>query len=218
MSINAKDQAKLLGRAYPVGCYYFSNKNNSPASWVGGTWTPITNTFLYSSSSTGSAGSNSKQIYNFLPSHSHGNIGNHTHTLSTHNHGGSGSINHSHFISSSHSLTSNDTSHNHSNCNGYTGPPSVQGTYQTGTSSKILFIGGYSKQYSGELGYPQSISCSSASATTGGPSLSNPDYQYVNLSGKTVYTSSVGTDGYVTLYDASSYLPTLDCYCWRRDG
>lgn len=42
----------LLDIVYPVGSFYMSTSSVSPASIVGGTWTQLTNTFLYCSSSS----------------------------------------------------------------------------------------------------------------------------------------------------------------------
>lgn len=46
----------LLDIVYPVGSIYISMNAESPASTVGGTWTQITNRFLYSSTSSAATG------------------------------------------------------------------------------------------------------------------------------------------------------------------
>jgi hypothetical protein len=46
----------LLDIVYPVGSIYISMNAESPASTVGGTWTQITNRFLYSSTSSAAIG------------------------------------------------------------------------------------------------------------------------------------------------------------------
>lgn len=65
---------------YPVGSYYWSSKNISPASIFGGTWDQITNTFLYAISGSGDASSATTAIggemthiltTSEMPSHTH---------------------------------------------------------------------------------------------------------------------------------------------------
>lgn len=70
--------ADLEGKAhsllddYPVGKYYFSESPTSPASIMGGSWTPVTGRFLYMNSSTASGGSNTHTLsIGEGPSHNH---------------------------------------------------------------------------------------------------------------------------------------------------
>ena len=64
----------LLESVYPVGSVYMSFNNTSPASFLGGTWTQLSNTFLYASteaSNTTGGSSTSTLSVNNLPSHAH---------------------------------------------------------------------------------------------------------------------------------------------------
>lgn len=100
----------LLTYMYPVDSIYMSTVNTSPATFLGGTWTQIQDTFLLASGSTYSNGSTGGSAgitlgSSNIPSHTHsvnsGTTGNqsadHTHTFSTtlnsagshsHQHGG----------------------------------------------------------------------------------------------------------------------------------
>ena len=88
--IKLKDYLANPLAAYPVGSYYMSSNSTSPAVLFGGTWTQITNRFIfaagsgYSVNSTGGSATKSLSTDN-LPSHSHscGAAGNHTHTGTT---------------------------------------------------------------------------------------------------------------------------------------
>lgn len=90
--IKLKDYLANPLAAYPVGAYYMSSDSTSPATLFGGTWTQITNRFIfaagsgYSVNSTGGSATKSLSTDN-LPSHSHscGAAGNHTHTRGTMN-------------------------------------------------------------------------------------------------------------------------------------
>ena len=46
----------ILNMAYPIGSIYMSTTNNSPATFLGGTWVQITDTFLLAAGSTYTAG------------------------------------------------------------------------------------------------------------------------------------------------------------------
>ena len=90
--IKLKDYLANPLAAYPVGAYYMSSDSTSPAVLFGGTWTQITNRFIfaagsgYSVNSTGGSATKTLVTDN-LPSHSHscGAAGNHTHTRGTMN-------------------------------------------------------------------------------------------------------------------------------------
>lgn len=92
----------LLDLIYPIGSIYMSEKNNSPANFLGGTWVQIKDSFLLSKGdktlpSGNSTGQVTLTTIN-LPSHTHSvAIGSHTHTFtgSAHNHGPTGGT---HFI------------------------------------------------------------------------------------------------------------------------
>lgn len=92
---------RIIDMVYPIGSIYTSTKNVSPASFIGGTWTPIKDTFLlcagdkYKAESSG--GSAAKTVP--LPVHNHrftpaGSVssnansvdGGHTHTIPNHSH------------------------------------------------------------------------------------------------------------------------------------
>ena len=90
--IKLKDYLANPLAAYPVGAYYMSSDSTSPATLFGGTWTQITNRFIfaagsgYSVNSTGGSATKSLVTDN-IPSHSHscGSAGSHTHTRGTMN-------------------------------------------------------------------------------------------------------------------------------------
>ena len=90
--IKLKDYLANPLAAYPVGAYYMSSNSTSPATLFGGTWTQITNRFIfaagsgYSVNSTGGSVNKTLSTDN-IPSHSHscGAAGNHTHTRGTMN-------------------------------------------------------------------------------------------------------------------------------------
>ena len=67
---------ELLDKIYPVGSIYMSYNQISPASFLGGTWTQITDRFLLSAGSLYTAGSTGGEathtlIISEMPSHSH---------------------------------------------------------------------------------------------------------------------------------------------------
>lgn len=95
---------------YPIGSIYTSTKNVSPASFIGGTWTPIKDTFLlcagdkYKAGSSGGSAAKTVPLpvhrHGFTPSgsvsstfsgtaasHTHAG-GSHTHSMSNHTHSG----------------------------------------------------------------------------------------------------------------------------------
>ena len=90
--IKLKDYLANPLAAYPVGSYYMSSNSTSPATLFGGTWTQITNRFIfaagsgYSVNSTGGSATKTLSTDN-IPSHSHscGSAGSHTHTRGTMN-------------------------------------------------------------------------------------------------------------------------------------
>lgn len=62
----------LLEIIYPVGSFYLSANNESPANIVGGTWVQIKDAVLRGSSSVGYVGSDTHTLtINEMPSHSH---------------------------------------------------------------------------------------------------------------------------------------------------
>ena len=68
---------KLLENVYPVGSYYWSDKNIDPGYIFGGTWSRIYGRFLFSSDSShpcGSSGGEERVTLSLsqIPSHSHG--------------------------------------------------------------------------------------------------------------------------------------------------
>ena len=69
-------QRDLLNKIYPIGSIYMSYNQISPASFLGGTWTQITDRFLLSAGSLYTAGSTGGEathtlIISEMPSHSH---------------------------------------------------------------------------------------------------------------------------------------------------
>lgn len=72
------DEVSLLNLVYPVGSIYMSFSNTSPASFLGGTWARLSNTFLYASTSdvvasNGARYGSSNQALGIsnLPAHKH---------------------------------------------------------------------------------------------------------------------------------------------------
>lgn len=67
-------KVKMLSAIYPVGSVYISFSDTSPASLFGGTWTQLSNRFLYASTGTaGSTGGESTHTLTVdeMPSHTH---------------------------------------------------------------------------------------------------------------------------------------------------
>lgn len=63
----------LLSVIYPVGSIYFSNTSTSPSSFVGGTWTQITNAVIRGYNGVGYEGSDTHTItISEMPNHNHG--------------------------------------------------------------------------------------------------------------------------------------------------
>lgn len=74
IAVNRKILADIM---YPVGSIYISTVSTSPATLFGGSWTQITNRFLYAVPSNSAAkelgGENSHTLtVNEMPTHSHG--------------------------------------------------------------------------------------------------------------------------------------------------
>lgn len=72
------NQQQLLNLIYPVGSIYMSTANVSPATFLGGTWTQIEDTFLLSAGQTYSAGATGGEAthtltVNEMPKHKHTN-------------------------------------------------------------------------------------------------------------------------------------------------
>ena len=66
----------LLEKVYPVGSYYWSDKNINPGDIFGGTWSPINGRFLFSSDNNHSCGNIGGQERvtlwkSEIPSHTH---------------------------------------------------------------------------------------------------------------------------------------------------
>ena len=70
-------QKDLLEKVYPVGSYYWSQKNTSPEELFGGKWEAISGRFLFSTDSNHSVDSTGGEekhtlTENEMPSHTHG--------------------------------------------------------------------------------------------------------------------------------------------------
>lgn len=65
----------IMDIIYPVGTFYISNKNTSPSSIIGGTWSQVTNAAIRgvaSSTAAGYTGNDSTTLTtNQIPSHGH---------------------------------------------------------------------------------------------------------------------------------------------------
>lgn len=66
----------LLDKLYPVGCIYQSTSSTSPASFLGGTWEQIKDTFILAAGDTYEAGSTGGEAEHTLtlsemPTHAH---------------------------------------------------------------------------------------------------------------------------------------------------
>ncbi len=73
----------LLNLVYPVGSLYISYTSTSPSSRFGGTWSQITNRFLYCTTNTNTNGSNDAVVVSHNHTASTSSAGNHTHTIDT---------------------------------------------------------------------------------------------------------------------------------------
>ena len=72
-SLGTSLKKAIVELIYPVGALYTSFNNTSPATRFGfGTWTQITDRFLYCANSGGSTGGSKKITVNNLPPHNHG--------------------------------------------------------------------------------------------------------------------------------------------------
>lgn len=76
--ITAKTLQRVFNGVFPVGYVWISYTNTSPASLIGGTWTPITGRFPYFNAGSGTGGSNTHTLTEAeMPSHSHSAKGYH---------------------------------------------------------------------------------------------------------------------------------------------
>ena len=87
---NTSTLNNLINLIYPIGSIYTSTRNVSPATFLGGTWTQIKDTFLLTAGDTYQAGTTGGEATHTLttsemPSHAHG-LNNHTHSLNNHTH------------------------------------------------------------------------------------------------------------------------------------
>ena len=72
----AEFKKDLLEKVYPIGSYYWSEKNTSPSDIFGGSWTKIRGRFLFASDSNhdvGSTGGSERHTLTIdeMPRHSH---------------------------------------------------------------------------------------------------------------------------------------------------
>ena len=76
----------ILELVYPIGSFYLSNNDISPAESIGGTWTQIEDAVLRGATSTGYTGADTHNITsNEMPAHNHSasssSAGAHTHQV-----------------------------------------------------------------------------------------------------------------------------------------
>ena len=68
-------KSDLLNKVYPVGSIYMSLQSTSPASFIGGTWARIQNTFLYAQGKYGAGATGGEEQHtlsiNEMPMHNH---------------------------------------------------------------------------------------------------------------------------------------------------
>lgn len=108
----------LINAIYPIGSIYTSTNNVSPATFLGGTWTPIKDTFLmcagdtYEAGTSGGSPSATLTAEN-LAEHVHG-LNNHTHSVPAHAHGLNG---HTHSIPALSGTAASNGAHSHSYVN-----------------------------------------------------------------------------------------------------
>ena len=87
---NTSKLNNLINLIYPIGSIYTSTRNVSPATFLGGTWTQIKDTFLLTAGDTYQAGTTGGEATHTLtaqemPSHAHG-LNGHVHDLAGHTH------------------------------------------------------------------------------------------------------------------------------------
>lgn len=215
MSIPEKSKKEILNRAYPVGCYYFSNENKSPATWIGGNWTKVTGGFLKpTTSGSGTGGSSTYTVSKFAPSHTH-SVGSHTHTLGSHSH--TLSTSHGHSVGShSHSAASNNHRH------GFYGSDGPPGTPVYNDTSGLIyphFGGGYNFGISGtstnETTVTNFASSSTPSQTANSDYASSTKSNSSSLSSEIIWTDYTGSGSSQSI---NIMPPYIACYCWRRDS
>ena len=78
-------KSQLINLFYPVGSIYTSTNSENPANRFGGTWTQITDRFLYCANSSKATGGSKKIFVANLPAHSH-HINMETMTAGIHSH------------------------------------------------------------------------------------------------------------------------------------
>lgn len=81
MTLNCADDLKklILNTVYPVGSIYISMNSTNPKNILGGTWTQITNKFLYCTTSSKSTGGSTTTGGHKLTANESG-VGSHKHT------------------------------------------------------------------------------------------------------------------------------------------
>ena len=222
MPINAKDKKTIFDRAYPIGSYYFSNENTSPASFIGGQWEIVSGRFLKATSSSGgTGGSETQTISGFLPSHSH-STSSHSHTFPSHTHSYTGS--HSHTSSSNHSHSGTGLAHTHTSESGYMNPGGGYGGTQIdvnwqSTASPLTYHlgnpGNNQVKKTATITSSTSLTGVSSSGNTSvsSSSLSAPSSSSWSTGSQTITSSSTGTTGSSSI---DIMPPYTRCYCWRR--
>ena len=182
--------SKLLELIYPVDSIYMSTVNVSPATFLGGTWVRIQDTFLLASGSTYSHGTSGGSATVTLSS---SNIPAHTHSV---NGGTTGnqSASHTHSFSAT---TSSTGAHTHQHGGDWDGAPGSAATLHSGGSS------GAQGQINTE---PHGSHTHTASGTTGNQSSTHT--HSISLTSSSVGQSSPSSFSIMPPYRV--------VYMWRR--
>lgn len=221
-NITAQDKKDMLLACYPIGSYYQSNTNTSPSTFIGGTWTQITNRFLLPSSSAGAQTTSSSRSLNssILANHRHSYT--HSHSGYSHSHNVTGSS-HYHSISA-HSHTGSLASHTHDFSNGNWPEIATVCQSNSGSSMFIMSLTCFADNYyTSDQESKQDYPAQNANITTGGVlgSISTAAADGGSNTGGTTPSCSTAYPSTGGAGSGSSFdiMPLWrGCYIWRRDA